>query len=58
MWYPEHFSLIRYCHIADVVSYARGRMTTGGEPLGSPPVACGLHLEARRYPSILRSSAA
>jgi Putative amidase domain len=25
VWYPEHFSLIRYCHIADAVSY-----TTGG----------------------------
>ena len=24
VWYPEHFSLIRYCHIADVVSYAEG----------------------------------
>jgi hypothetical protein len=22
MWYPEHFSQIRYCRIADVVSYA------------------------------------
>jgi len=33
-------------------------MTTGGEPLGYPPVACGLHLEARRYASIWRSSAA
>ena len=21
VWYPEHFSLIRYCHIADAVSY-------------------------------------
>jgi hypothetical protein len=30
----------------------------GGEPLGSPPIACYLHLEARCYPSILRSSAA
>ena len=24
VWYPEHFSRIRYCHIADVVSYAEG----------------------------------
>jgi hypothetical protein len=24
IWYPEHFSLIRYCHIADAVSYAAG----------------------------------
>jgi len=24
VWYPEHFSLIRYCHIADAVSYAEG----------------------------------
>ena len=24
VWYPEHFSLISYCHIADVVSYAQG----------------------------------
>jgi len=24
VWYPEHFSLIRYCHIADAVSYADG----------------------------------
>ena len=24
VWYPAHFSLIRYCHIADVVSYAEG----------------------------------
>jgi hypothetical protein len=24
VWYPEHFSLISYCHIADVVSYAEG----------------------------------
>jgi hypothetical protein len=24
VWYPEHFSLIRYCHIADAVSYAGG----------------------------------
>jgi hypothetical protein len=31
---------------------------TGGEPIGSPPVMCVLHLEARRYASILRSSAA
>jgi hypothetical protein len=22
VWYPEHFALIRYCHIADAVSYA------------------------------------
>jgi hypothetical protein len=22
LWYPAHFSLIRYCHIADAVSYA------------------------------------
>jgi hypothetical protein len=22
VWYPAHFSLIRYCHIADAVSYA------------------------------------
>ncbi|MCX6363721.1 MAG: amidase domain-containing protein, partial [Actinobacteria bacterium] len=25
VWYPEHFSLIRYCHIADAVSYAGGK---------------------------------
>ena len=24
MWYPEHFSLIRYCHIAGAVSYRGG----------------------------------
>jgi hypothetical protein len=24
VWYPEHFSLIRYSHIADAVSYAGG----------------------------------
>ena len=24
VWYPEHFSLIRYCHIADAVNYAGG----------------------------------
>jgi hypothetical protein len=24
VWYPEHFSLIDYCHIADAVSYAEG----------------------------------
>jgi len=24
VWYPEHFSLVRYCHVADVVSYAGG----------------------------------
>jgi hypothetical protein len=24
VWYPEHFSLIRYCHIADAVSYQGG----------------------------------
>jgi Putative amidase domain len=24
VWYPEHFSLIRYCHIASTVSYAAG----------------------------------
>jgi hypothetical protein len=24
VWHPEHFSLIRYCHIADAVSYAPG----------------------------------
>jgi hypothetical protein len=24
VWYPEHFSLIRYCRIADAVSYAVG----------------------------------
>jgi len=24
VWHPEHFSLIRYCHIADAVSYAEG----------------------------------
>ncbi len=24
VWYAEHFSLIRYCHIADSVSYAEG----------------------------------
>jgi len=24
VWYPEHFALIRYCHIADSVSYAQG----------------------------------
>jgi hypothetical protein len=23
-WYPEHFSLIRYCHITDAVSYHGG----------------------------------
>ena len=33
-------------------------MTTGGEPLGSPPVARGLHPTGRGYASILRSSAA
>ena len=22
VWYPEHFSEIRYCHVAGVVSYA------------------------------------
>ena len=25
VWYPEHFALIRYCHIADAVSYDQGR---------------------------------
>ncbi|MEI6449207.1 MAG: amidase domain-containing protein [Actinomycetes bacterium] len=24
VWYPEHFSLVRYCHVADAVSYAEG----------------------------------
>jgi hypothetical protein len=24
VWYPEHFSLIRYCHVADSVRYAQG----------------------------------
>jgi len=24
VWYPEHFSLIRYCHIADAVNYRGG----------------------------------
>ena len=24
-WYPEHFSLVRYSHIADAVSYAEGQ---------------------------------
>ena len=24
VWYPEHFRLIRFCHIADAVSYAEG----------------------------------
>jgi len=24
LWYPAHFSLIRHCHIADAVSYAKG----------------------------------
>ena len=25
VWYPEHFSLIRYCHIAGAVTYDQGR---------------------------------
>lgn len=25
VWYPEHFSLIRYCHITDAVSYVEGK---------------------------------
>ncbi len=24
VWYPEHFSLICYCHVADSVVYAEG----------------------------------
>jgi len=24
VWYPEHFSRIRYCRIADAVSYVEG----------------------------------
>ena len=25
VWYPEDFALIRYCHVADSVSYAQGQ---------------------------------